>query len=434
MKLETVVVGGLVALMLLMPQIAHGASETQKIDAMVEALEWLDGQQRSDGSWNYWTGGGPVEDTAVTAAAVLAFQEAKTKLPVGEFEPQWNTTISDGMDFIMSRATTYAISAEPTGNPDTNLNGIGVKFVPGGNNNRDTYVTGLVLPALSYMPSSATVATGSQAGRTYKDVAQDVVDYFAYGQADQGNQARGGWRYYADYGQSDNSTAQWPAVGMLFAESRMGVTIPGFVRDELAHWIEYIQEEDAGGYYGASWYDRDGAGIRPNQSKTGGLLVEMLLAEDDTTGVPFDENHWRVQAALSYIDGVWKQGPHGTWDGNFGHPYAMWSVYKGLEGYLGTDGPIPEISNLHPAGPMDDGDTWNWWEDYCEWLVNNQNSSGYWSGYSYWNGPLAAAWNVNILAATATQQEDPIPEPLTMAAVLTSAAGLCGYIRRRRRA
>jgi hypothetical protein len=83
---------------------------------------------------------------------------------------------------------------------------------------------------------------------------------------------------------------------------------------------------------------------------------------------------------------------------------------------------------------MDDGDTWNWWEDYCEWLVNNQNSSGYWSGYSYWNGPLAAAWNVNILAATATQQEDPIPEPLTMAAVLTSAAGLCGYIRRRRRA
>lgn len=49
-------------------------------------------------------------------------------------------------------------------------------------------------------------------------------------------------------------------------------------------------------------------------------------------------------------------------------------------------------------GPMVD-DVWNWWEEYCDWIVADQ-SGGYWSGYANWTGPLATAWYINILAAT----------------------------------
>jgi len=77
----------------------------------------------------------------------------------------------------------------------------------------------------------------------------------------------------------------------------------------------------------------------------------------------------------------------------------MWGIYKGLQLTIGT-GNTTEIANLHAAGPMDPGDTWNWWEDYCEALVRNQNANGSWTGYDYWGAVLATPWYVNILNAT----------------------------------
>jgi hypothetical protein len=46
-------------------------------------------------------------------------------------------------------------------------------------------------------------------------------------------------------------------------------------------------------------------------------------------------------------------------------------------------------------------------------LVQTQQSGGNWNGYSYWHGPMATAWNINILNATEIQ-EDVIPEPATV--------------------
>jgi hypothetical protein len=409
---------------------ARAVTEAQKQTAILNALSYLASTQQADGRWVY---SGGVEDGASTASALLAFMEAKQKLPGGG--PDYSAVISKGVTYLMNQATAYNISNEPTGNPDSNGNGIGVKFVPGGNNPRDTYVTGLVLPVLSYMPANGVVTTGSQAGRTYKQVVQDVVDYFAYGQADPGNTARGGWRYYADYGQSDNSTAQWPAIGMLFAESRMGVTPPQFVRDELKYWVDYIQNNSNGG----SGYDSPTYLV--NEAKTGGLLVEMYVCRTDQSSVAYDINHPDVQAAIAYLNSNWQDGPNATWDGNFAHPYAMWSVYKGLELYLGTkdnptDGINDLLTNMHPQGGavLDTGDLWNWWEDYCEWIVSNQTAAGNWAGYTNWTGPMAAGWYVNILAATQVQQEQPpIPEPLTILAVCTGVGMVGSYLRRRAR-
>jgi hypothetical protein len=413
---------------------AMAATEAEKRTAIDDGLAWLASQQQANGSWRY---SGGVEDAASTGAALLAFLEEKDNW--GSNTAAYQTAVDNGVNYLLSRATPYNISVEPTGNPDTDGNGIGVKFVPGGNNSRDTYVTGLAMPAIAKVAAATPgtlVTTGPLAGRTdgtgaggawtYKDVVQNTVDYFAYGQADPGNTARGGWRYYADYGESDNSTAQWPPIAMLYAQAVDGVTVPAFVKSEHNYWIDYIQNAGSGG----SGYDNPNSLV--NQSKTGGLLAEMAFTGYNGSGGPTDTGgNSTLTGALDYLNvaGNWQAGPSGTWDGNFGHPYAMWSIYKGLELTVGLDD-TTAITNLltdcgAARGAVDPGDTCNWWEDYSEWLVNNQRTDGAWTGYSNWGPILATPWNINILAATEIPGPDPDPMPAP-GTLMLMAGGLLG--------
>ncbi|UCG56028.1 MAG: hypothetical protein JSU70_14290, partial [Phycisphaerales bacterium] len=257
---------------------------------------------------------------------------------------------------------------------------------------RDIYATGLALPPIAAVGTpGAIVGVGPQAGRTYADVIQDTVDYLAYAQNEAsyvGDPKRGGWRYYANYNSSDNSTSQWPVVALLYAQSA-GATVPAFVAGELAIWANYIQNADGGSDYPS------GKGWGSNVSRTGTLLIQQ-------TFVGWGLADPRVQAALTYLNNQWLTTANSTWNGNFGHPYAMWAAYKGLQVTIGLDADQSVISNLHadPGDVDNPNHGWNWWEDYCEWLVTNQNADGSWPGYVYWTGPLATAWYVNILAAT----------------------------------
>ena len=420
---------------------ALGATEVEKHAAIDRGIEWLAQQQTAGGYWAY---ADQDQSTAATGAALLAFLEEGWKagddVVVGG--NHYGDVVGKGLTYLLSRAQIYNISGEPAGNPDGDGNGKGVKFVLGGDDSRDTYVTGLVLPAIAKSGTpDKLVTTGPLAARTdgtgaggkwtYRDVVQNTVDYFAYGQADSG-WARGGWRYYADYNQSDNSTAQWPAIGMLFAQA-MGVSAPNFVKDEHAYWVDYIQDGASGG----SGYD--GPTNMISESKTGGLLVEMVFAGDSTTGVPYNLANADLQAALGYLNTHWKDGATGTWYGNFGHPYAMWAVYKGLEQTVGLYD-TTEITNLRNqatvragGAPLDAGDTWTWWEDYSEYLVQSQSGDGSWGGYSYWYGPLATAWNINILNATQVPgQPSGVPLPSAAWAGLGGLA-LVALLRSRRR-
>ncbi|MBP7934824.1 MAG: PKD domain-containing protein [Phycisphaerae bacterium] len=230
---------------------------------------------------------------------------------------------------------------------------------------------------------------GACAGMTYKEVMTDLVDFLAWAQVD-GGPGRGGWRYEwydNSTGYSDNSVAQWPVLGLVAAE-QWGIYAPQFVKDELEYWVTYIQCPYGGDWYGGSGYD--GSTNMVNIAKTGGLLVEFFYLGDDAT-TP------RAQKALSYVNSHWNQAPS-YWDGNKGHPYAMFSVFKGLE--------LMQVPTILNAPANDETPAGDWWGDYCEYLVHTQAHPspglglGYWDGYYYWGPYLATPWYIIILQAS----------------------------------
>jgi hypothetical protein len=110
----------------------------------------------------------------------------------------------------------------------------------------------------------------------------------------------------------------------------------------------------------------------------------------------------------------------------------MWAVYKGLEANFGTTAAGP-VTTLHPlTTSLDPGAVYNWWEDYCQFLVTTQNADGSWPGYAYWDQAMEAAWYINILNATASGPVVPLPG--TLGLLSTGLFGLlgAGWWRRRK--
>jgi hypothetical protein len=214
---------------------------------------------------------------------------------------------------------------------------------------------------------------------TYQAVLTDMVDWIAWAQVDGGN-GEGGWRYgFFDNasGDADNSVSQWPVLGLVAAE-QWGISAPQYVKDELKLWVTYIQNVNGGSGY-------DSPLNLVNVAKTGGLLVEFHYLGDS-------ENTARAQAALGYVNDHWGDLPS-DWDGNKGHPYAMFAVFKGLE--------LMKVLTI-PNAPAHSPDTLagDWYGDYADYLVNAQNPDGSWNGYLYWNNVLSTGWYIVILQAT----------------------------------
>lgn len=409
---------------------AFAATEAEKRTAIDSGLAYLVATQNADGSFG---AGGIDYQLAQTGSALTALLEEKAN---------WNSSagvyqavVDRGLNYLLANATVVPIFGQAAGDPDKDGNGVGVKFFPGDINGRDTYVTGLVLPAIASSGTpdalvtagplaSRTDGTGPGGAWTYKDVVQNTVDYFAFGQSDAASGVyEGGWRYYANYGDSDQSTTQWPIVAALYA-SKMGVTVPDFLKAGLARWVAYIQNDVTGaaGYTGPdAYYGR--------MNETGALLLMM-----DFLGMPGGNPD--VQAALNFINANWQIGLGGGsgYDGNFGQPYGMWAIYKGLELTLGFDTGTSVINNLRPGncgGDVDNPDHGcNWFEDYAEYLVGSQQADGSWAGYSNWGSGLATPWYINILAATEIPEHNDAPEPGTL---MLLGAGLLGGLALRRR-
>ena len=174
---------------------------------------------------------------------------------------------------------------------------------------------------------------------------------------------------------------------------------------------------------GGGCYQGPASGLCDN-SDTGGLLLGLSFLGKNTSDPA-------VQAALTFLNNNWATYANSTWYGNFDHPYAMWADYKGLQTTIGLLDNTYITNLLTTCGAPNNlpgSGICNWWEDYNEWLVQNQNADGSWNGYAYWTGPLATAFDVNILGATQIPQT---PEPGTLLLLGSGVVGLAGVVRRK---
>jgi len=371
-------------------QVQDGTDLKTKVNLAIDEGLWRLHKEQVRGTYpdgvdyGYWNYSYPV---AATGACIEAF-EVQGHLPEGNIDKDpYVETVQRGLNYLLAQTRVVSIPLQEAGNPDTNGNGIGLACY----GTYDGYECGITLMTFASSKAPERIAQTGDAtyvkGRKYKDIVQDMVDFIAYAQTDPScGVYRGGWRYSANYGSSDNSVSQWPVIGLEAAETTMGsagVTIPQFLRDELSLWVTYVQNPNGGSGY--DWPEG------PNVARTGGLLCEFKFLRDD-------KNSTRVINAISYVGSNWGE-PAATNYYTIANYYAMYSVMKGLR--------LLQIERI----PDGSGGDFDWYGDTTKGmatrLVNSQNNDGHWTANSLWaSPPLSTAWAILILSPTVVE---PVP-------------------------
>ncbi|HUB78561.1 MAG TPA: IPTL-CTERM sorting domain-containing protein [Bryobacteraceae bacterium] len=405
---------------------ASAATEAQKMTAILNGLAHLDLVQcGTDGSWSYGGGCGGGYSDAMTGAALFAFQTQKTKWPTN-LATKYAADVTNGVNYLLANASTATVST----------NDAGQNICPGGSGSctaiywnisgNETYATGFVAASIDLYGSSvgtSNVATtsGPLSGLTWLQIAQGMTNAYAAAQATATNgSAEGGWRYdLPSDGDADMSTTQWGALASGYNES-VGASTPAFVKTLLQVYMTNESKDGPACYQGSG----TSCGIGPTNSENGAYLVANAFAGGGSTA-----------NALNFLNANWKTTPSGTWYGNFGHTYAMWSSYKGLEAAIGLKD-TTHITNLFtncgiPTNAPGSG-VCNWWEDYNEWLVNqttatatDSGSNKYWTGdpdEEGWQDPMSTAVFTAIIGAAA------LPSTITQTPTSVPAVGQWGLV------
>lgn len=291
---------------------------------------------------------------------------------------------------VFTELSPVNIAAQPAGNPDHNGNGIGLQV-----SSNPNYVGGQVIDALvaSGTPN-ALAPTGNATwvlGRSYKDIVQDMIEMYAWGQSENGS-ARGGWRYSWN-ADSDNSAAQWMAIGGIAAERSplFQSTIPAFVKSEnLSYWLTYSQYLDNTnpytGYDGSLGY---GGPVSfawdSGMNTTPSGLVQFVM-----DSVPSSDP--RFQRANGYVARNWSILL------NANRIYGMFATAKAMR--LA----VPPVTHLTSGSISIDwyrndtqaGDTI---DGLARELVSSQQADGSWDE-ALVRDDLATAWALVILSST----------------------------------
>jgi hypothetical protein len=367
--------------------VASAASQVDINIAIEKGLAYLNSTQGSAGDWGWYT-------VATTAMSVLAYENAPNNHFGWNLSDPYHTTVQKGLDYLFGAASVQSIGVQSAGNPDTNGNGIGICFPSPG---YPIYQTPMALMAIVASQTPAAVATTGPAnviGRTYYDIAVDIVDYLAWAQNDAGT-GRGGWSYGPNAGESDNSNTQWPVLGLMAAEL-WGIDAPTWVKSELLdYWLTYTQNfigtYDTNYYYGAFGYGSNAWGPTGIES-----IAETAAGIIDLTYCGVPKTDYRIIAAQGYIVRDWLTvGGNTGWRVNIGNFYAMYAVMKACR--LTTPTPIKFIANYTGSPTIE---WYNGTDQYADTLVSHQGADGHWD---QWVNPegivtnLATAWGVLIL-------------------------------------
>jgi hypothetical protein len=389
----------------------------QDIETSIDlGIAWLANNQNADGSW------GSIQEHILgeTGLAVLKLEEyAFEKYHISPLDStyQYYDNVTTGLNFLFSNA--YIATLSPQGH-DTNwdnqvtsgnIHGVYFKKAWG------TYETGIAMMAIAASRAPATIVNvydinGNPSlvnGKTYKEVLQYAVDYFAWGQEDSGT-GRGGWRYIPNLNSStynaDNSVSGYVVTGLKYAENPyygFNCIIPQFLGNELCYWIGYIQNNitTSSDFGGSAYYDQF---YIVNTLKTGNLLSEMAF-------VGKTQGNQRVQDALNYIRAHWydpSYDPGWGWNQQIANQpvayyQAAYCLMKGLQSMgIADTGLAPYVAD--------------WYQDLADVIVPQQIKDSSDPNYGSWpqsygevvNGEtkpadydLSTAWALLTLERTA---------------------------------
>ncbi|MFH2091675.1 MAG: PKD domain-containing protein [Pseudomonadota bacterium] len=327
-------------------------TKTQSVEknlAIQKGLKYLytsKGSTTVNGCTGYYWNTNPTAGTGLALMAFMNHGHLEINDPDGDI---YAKTVENGLNYYFYHFNGQVATDTPT-TPmtDSDINGNGRKVYG--------YTNNLYHVGISAMTVAATLtpdaivrdcASAEISGKTYKEVLEDLVDFIAYAQQEGTSGYAGGWRYHANYGSSDGSVTQWPVLGLGEAQNPpWNINAPAWVKTRMGIWGAYDQNDSSGGF-GYTNYNE-----WVNVAKTGAGIAGLVYSSGagDAGG---------LARAIGYISTNW--GATGYDYGNIGDHYAMYAVKKGME-YAG----------LSTVGTHD------WQAEYDRWLIDNQNSSGYW--------------------------------------------------------
>ncbi|MFZ5758234.1 MAG: PKD domain-containing protein [Thermodesulfobacteriota bacterium] len=365
------------------------------------------------GYWNdysYYVGRSGAPVWAFEVQGHLLSVEAN---PLQPLEDPYVDDVQRGINYILSRTYAQSMNAQTHGHPEDydgdgdgdEGNGYGlVAYYDSGHTN---YEQGLAMGAIAGSGAPDAVAATGQAtyvlGRTYRDIVQDMADWYGWSQIDgtafPPSGALGGWYYTAanntgwnpNYG--DNSASQWAYIGLEAAQNNFGAAIPTWVKTRLAGYLHNQIAYNNRGFVsyrsGYSWYSDF---TTPNVCLTGGALVGMKLVGQSLYDAQNGAGSYStdLNLATTFLGNNWL-GQANRWTENwYGHRayYTMYAIMKGLR--------LHSLDSL-PGTPG----TADWYGDYVGVMLPDQYADGHWRGTGWMDGyivnDMGTAFGVLIL-------------------------------------
>jgi len=334
---------------------------------------------------------------------------------------------------ISSSAVNY--SGTGNFNPDQNSNGQAVYI---GTSSEQIYQTGMAMDALvsSGQPSALiphslntslpTTGTGAGGLYSYKDVVFDLVDFYAYCQANSGYNAGGAWIYNCGDNGGDNSSSQWGAIGIIPAVRKFGAVFNSASKLNNAIWLTSTQASDGSDGYrgtGCAW---------GCFATTPSALVQMALdgvgtgstlgGTSTTTGTHTIANAWDKSA--SYMRDNFNSTSTNPTVNPKEYLYGLFSFTKGMLLHDNTGGAAPTpVSTLHTINhtATESGGAYadiDWYAaqtaayggsdptvGVARQLILDQNSDGSWYGHTYTSEqyPMTTGISITMLNKTVFQ-------------------------------
>lgn len=356
-------------------------------------------------------------------------------------------TVQRGMRRLFEFLTTYYIPTQYPGGVKTYGYSLGAiepdctTCAPGDPAKNDYFVyvsqnqgyeTGMFTDAIaaSGLPTrvttTGTVGAGANPGirsRTYRAILQDLVDYLVAAQEYRSTcSGFGGWRYTAWYCSSDNSAAQWGAIGLLGAEgfgrgmyalTDPGIQIPGIVREASARWLTYSYQ-NLSATNGRFGYEAPNSYAWGEWATTPSGLVQSAMTGMGRGGTDTKWERTESRILDNFLSS--STGPY----------YQIRDYYYGLFAFVkamllhdaepgdGTRDPIDTLHSLSGAADLD------WYaadvasgaptNGVARTLVNDQNVAGYWYGHNYSSEQYQyeTAWAIIMLNRTLFEAGAPV--------------------------